>query len=355
MKTGNESRGFAHRQQGREPSASGRTSAVPVIDIGPFVDEAAHDGAARARAADQWDLAMTDVGFAIVEGHGVAREVIMALREGALAFFSQAPAVKLAYNYGPYGNSLGGYTGMGTEAVSRTRDEHGSDRGAQEANTRGAPDLVESFIFKPDSPRPNPVQLEAAGVAYHRELLRVLSCLHRLTEAALSLPPGFFAPFYRPHPEVSLRLAYYPPLSASAQASSAARYGEHTDYTGFTILHQDELDMGELEAGGLQVRLASGEWHAVRPRPGAFVVNIGDLYEVWTNGRWRSTVHRVMKPPAGSEGASLARLSIPFFTGPHNDALIEVIPTCVDEQHPPRYEPVRARDHLLRKLRVSNV
>lgn len=103
------------------------------------------------------------------------------------------------------------------------------------------------------------------------------------------------------------------------------------------------------------MRLASGEWHPVLPRPNAFVVNIGDLYEVWTNGRWRSTVHRVMKPPASSAAAGAPRLSIPFFTGPHNDAIIEAMPTCVDAEHPAKYEPVKALDHLLRKLNVSNV
>jgi isopenicillin N synthase-like dioxygenase len=62
-----------------------------------------------------------------------------------------------------------------------------------------------------------------------------------------------------------------------------------------------------------------------------------------------------MKPPAGSAAAANPRLSIPFFTGPHNDAVVEVMPTCVDADHPPKYEPVTAGVHLLRKLGVSNV
>jgi len=62
-----------------------------------------------------------------------------------------------------------------------------------------------------------------------------------------------------------------------------------------------------------------------------------------------------MKPPAGSASAAAPRLSIPFFTGPHNEAVIEALPTCVDEEHPPLYEPVLAREHLRRKLSASNV
>ena len=109
--------------------------------------------------------------------------------------------------------------------------------------------------------------------------------------------------------------------------------------------------MGALDAGGLQVLLKSGQWAAVTPRRNAFVVNIGDLYEVWTNGRWRSTVHRVMKPPPGSQASSNPRLSIPFFTGPHDDARI----SCLPGMGPAKYAPVSAGEHLRRKLGISNV
>ena len=62
-----------------------------------------------------------------------------------------------------------------------------------------------------------------------------------------------------------------------------------------------------------------------------------------------------MKPPAGSRAASEARLSIPFFTGPHNDAVIEAMPSCVSTDNPAKYGPVTALDHLLKKLQISNV
>lgn len=268
---------------------------VPIIDMSPFVDEAAHDDKSRARVAEMWDTAMTDVGFACITGHGVAPEVITGLRDGAMAFFAQEASAKLAHSFGPYGTPLGGYTSMGTEAVARTRNEHGSDGGTDTTKVKSlADDLKESFIFKPESPNAQPACLAHVGNTYYEELLRVLGCLHHLTAAAPGLPRNFFDPFFTPSASVSLRLAYYPPIPPQDQASSAVRYGEHTDYTGYTLLHKDEKDLGNINAGGLQVLLQSGEWQAVVLQKGAFVVNIGDLYEVWTNGRWRSTVHRVM-------------------------------------------------------------
>lgn len=102
---------------------------VPIVDISPFVDDAAYDDESRRRVAVEWDMAMTNVGFAIIAGHGVHPRTITELRNGALDFFAMDASTKVAYDHGPYGIPLGGYTGVGIEAVSRTRDVHGSDGG----------------------------------------------------------------------------------------------------------------------------------------------------------------------------------------------------------------------------------
>jgi hypothetical protein len=127
-----------------------------------------------------------------------------------------------------------------------SRDGHGSDGGADKLTSKAAlPDLVESFVFKPEeATKPKPPTLEKVGLAYHNEMLRVLNCLHHLTAASLGLSPDFFDPFYAPHAEVSLRLAFYPPIPEEAKKKSAAvRYGEHTDYTGYTCKGERDKKM----------------------------------------------------------------------------------------------------------------
>ena len=92
-------------------------------------------------------------------------EIVADLREGAARFFARPPAEKVQYDHGPYGNPLGGYTGAGVEAVARSRDGHGSDAGG--ADETAPPDVVESFVFKPDeATKPKPQELDVPGRAY---------------------------------------------------------------------------------------------------------------------------------------------------------------------------------------------
>ena len=114
--------------------------------------------------------------------------------------------------------------------------------------------------------------------------------------------------------------------------------GAHTDYGVVTVLWADG-------SPGLQILDADGHWHDVVPEPGALLVNLGDLTAEWTNDRWRSTLHRVLPPAPGTRRRSTA-----FFLDADWDAVIECVPTCTDAEHPPKYPPVVAGEHLMAKL-----
>ena len=107
------------------------------------------------------------------------------------------------------------------------------------------------------------------------------------------------------------------------------------------------------------MQLKSGAWHSVAPKDDAFIVNLGDMYEDWTNGRWASTVHRVLAPEPNSHAATTPRLSLPFFAGPHWDAVIDTLPTCKargeDGGKPKLAQPISAGEHLMRKLAATQV
>ncbi|KAI9058326.1 Clavaminate synthase-like protein [Trametes sanguinea] len=163
-----------------------------------------------------------------------------------------------------------------------------------------------------------------------------------------------------------MRVIGYPPLPNDYDGFSC---GAHRDYGCLTFLYADPTP------GALQVFLSQpgllvekngsvpseqevedgGQWINADPIRGCVVCNIGEMWEVWTNGLYKSTLHRVVHK------GSNYRVSIPFFFEPNFDAHIEPLPTAVQAQEEDRalrglkglrktYQPVVYGDFLLKKV-----
>ena len=98
----------------------------------------------------------------------------------------------------------------------------------------------------------------------------------------------------------------------------------------------------------------SGTWIDIGSVPGAFIINIGDLMQYWTNDRWVSTLHRVANPPRDAALGS-RRQSLVFFQQPNYDAMIECLPTCRVAGQTPKYQPVTSGDHFKTKFLKTRV
>lgn len=113
----------------------------------------------------------------------------------------------------------------------------------------------------------------------------------------------------------TLRLLHYPPPPSSANNGDDNEYsiaaGEHSDYGTITLLFQDDI-------GGLQVLNRENDWVNVTPIEGTIVVNIGDLLQKWTDGRYVSTKHRVVQRKTSSD-----RYSIACFIHPDPDTVVK--------------------------------
>ena len=129
-----------------------------------------------------------------------------------------------------------------------------------------------------------------------------------LFELGLELAPGTLKQFFAKDMN-SLRLLHYP---AQPPDDPGEQIGArmHTDTNAYTVLAQDPM-------GGLEIRNNAGEWVAVPPIAQTFVLNVGEVLKVWTDGVFSSTVHRVINR-SGKE-----RYSIPYFMYPSYDALIK--------------------------------
>ena len=166
--------------------------------------------------------------------------------------------------------------------------------------------------------------------------------LQRLLALALAVPEDYFAACHSGE-NVTLRLLHYPPVATEQVVAEQMGAGAHTDYGMLTLLWQDAV-------GGLQVRDERGEWHDVPPHADAIVINSGDMLEAWSNGRYRSTWHRVLPRNPLQE-----RFSMALFVDPDSATVIEPLPSCTDADNPPRFHRTTAGRHLQSRIEATHI
>ena len=286
--------------------------------------------------ANELGRSFEDYGFAIIADHGIPDELIHRAEEKAKAFFALPDEVKRRYHI-PGGGGARGYTPFGIETakgqkahdlkefwhVGRDLPPGHKFRGHMPDNVW--PEEVESF-------RDTFTELYAT---FDRTGLKILKAIARY----LGVDEDYFADTVRDGNSV-MRLLHYPPIEG--EPGSHVRAGAHEDINTITLL------LGAEEAG-LELLTKEGEWIPVAPRPGELVVNIGDMLQRLTNGRLRSTSHRVVNPTP--DRASKARYSMPFFLHFRSDFLIEALPGTVPAGEQPKWPPITADDYLQERLR----
>ncbi|KAK0635176.1 hypothetical protein B0T17DRAFT_482301 [Bombardia bombarda] len=208
-------------------------------------------------------------------------------------------------------------------------------------------DFKEAFNFgefkdgKPQQPIPPTIEPDLDQIRAFSDLCYDM-CLKINTLLGIGLeinPPSFFTTAHLRENGASgtiLRLLHYPPLtSISTAESSDVRAGAHSDYGSITMLFRLK---GQ---AGLEILTQDNKTWAPVPvcPPGTendpsppILVNIGDLLSYWTNGLLRSTVHRVVFPPAGTsaiegETGTEPRYSIAYFCHPVGTSPLTAVPS----------------------------
>lgn len=303
--------------------------ALPIIDIAPFLDPHGSDAARRAVARELRRVCI-DIGFFYLTGHGIAaRELDEALSRGRdffhLPLTAKQPVTAgkgpTRFGYFPLGGSNEyGKLGDLKERFSLTREVIPGE--PAEGNSAGLSQWPDEAAL------PGFRSFFTAHIAKRAQLTRALAQVFALS---LDLPADYFDAAFA-HLGCVLMFNYYPKVAQAGDASSDPSrwsFSPHTDYGAFTLLSQDDL-------GGLQVRNSAGDWIDVTPVPGSFVVNIGDMFAMWTNDLYKSSLHRVMNFNDNE------RLSLAFFTYPQGRTQISCLPSCMSAENPPRYPSVEA-------------
>jgi isopenicillin N synthase-like dioxygenase len=175
-------------------------------------------------------------------------------------------------------------------------------------------------------------------LGYSRKLRLVAQKLLRLVAIAAGIDPNEIENYFSA-PTTLLRLLHYgSELSVPEKGIYAA--GEHSDYGMLTLLATDSQP-------GLQI-FHNNRWCEIDPIPDLLIVNLGDMLERWTNGSFKSTIHRVLNV-TGNE-----RYSIAYFYEPNADAVVECLPAFVSLDNPIKFSPVKYKDYLNYKYSITH-
>nr|ACN40802.1 unknown [Picea sitchensis] len=159
---------------------------------------------------------------------------------------------------------------------------------------------------------------------YGEEVMELMEKLLGLLSEGLGLNPNYIQ-ILNKEPLLQVRINYYPPCP---QPDMVNGLKPHSDGDMLTVLLDDGVD-------GLQVR-KDEDWFTVPSIPGALIVNIGDLLQIVSNGKYKSAEHRAVA------NTNQNRMSIVMFLSPQEDVLIDVAPELIDEGHPRLYKAVGA-------------
>ncbi|KAK5046088.1 hypothetical protein LTR84_008545 [Exophiala bonariae] len=276
--------------------ASSPTIEIPVIDISGYLDPSRRSATQTQEIVRSLRSACQSPGFFQITGHNIPVALRQSLLEEIGQFFNLPPERKQALHRGK-SHCLRGWESVGEQSLEA-----------------GFADQKEGFMVGLEMPGatrflqgPNQWPEPEDGVSKFRgtfmqyfEQVRLLSRdVFRLMALSLELEETYF----------------------------------------------DSFD----DSGGLEVfHKPSGTWHAVRPIQDAFVVNIGDMMERWTNEKYTSTLHRVITPVSNRY-----RYSVAFFNEGLLDQVIECIPSCLNFGEKAKFEPIRAEDHLKQRYGSS--
>ena len=241
--------------------------------------------------------ALSDHGFFSITEHGLSKELVDNCYKSSKAFFDLDYEIKNTYSsVGSKGAR--GYTPKGIETAV------GEKIADQKEFWHHGPVIDDSF----DQKIPQNINIDQVP-QFNSNFDELYNELHKIGSRVLSviaLSLGLDSDYFKHSVQKGnslLRSIHYPPVES---ISNPHRARAHEDINLITLL------IGA-EEGGLEVLNKDGSWIKVEPSSEAIVCNIGDMMQLVTDKKLKSTTHRVIQDP---EAEPKSRYSIPFFLHP---------------------------------------
>ncbi|XP_058010152.1 2-oxoglutarate-Fe(II) type oxidoreductase hxnY-like [Hevea brasiliensis] len=303
--------------------------AAEVVKL-PVIDLSSPD---RISSANSIRQACMEYGFFYVVNHGVKEELLSKVFDESRKFFSLHMDEKMKL----LRKEHRGYSPLYAENVDPSACSKGDSKESFYIGPLERSDLNQ-WPSEEVLPSWRPTM-----ASYHNKVLSVGKRLISLIALSLKLDEDYFEKIGAlDAPEGFLRLLRYPGQLGDSEEELYGAYS-HSDYGTITLLATDGVP-------GLQVCKEKFKqprtWEDVVHLNGAFIVNIGDMMERWTNCLFRSTLHRVM--PTGRE-----RYSVAFFLDPNPDCIVQCLESCCSESCPPRFPPICSGDYMKERFKIS--
>jgi len=286
---------------------------IPTVDIAPYL--ASPTSPEAQKIVDSVRQACLTTGFFQLVGHGIPPSLQAAVFAGSAAFFALPAAEKLALDKSAsVGASNRGYEILGNQGLQEGTLPDlkegfyiGQHIDAEDPRVKNKAFLMGPNLWPKKELVPEKVFKEPME-AYFKAMFQLSLTVMDVLAAGLPYGPDVFSEFVSNDAVSSIRLLHYPP--DKSQDDNQLGAGAHTDFGAITLLLQDGT-------GGLQVWDDEGkEWRDVVPNPAGYVVNVGDMLQMWTGGMYKSSLHRVINRSGGD------RYSVPFFFDGNIDTVI---------------------------------
>ncbi|KAH4935823.1 hypothetical protein HBH70_111910 [Parastagonospora nodorum] len=319
---------------------------VPVIDLAPSFSPILAD---RQAVAEQIRKACTTSGFFYIANHGVSKQARDGILEQSKRFYDelsleQKEDLHIKKNQLGLGWEPSEYTSIAGDQERKEGFNFSYEAALDPTGGDGLYRNLDGTDYRGNMwPKEEDLPgFRAAVKEYYGGVLSLARHLFRLFALSLDLPETYFDSMAT-HPGGIARLLYYPPPKRAQPAISDQEQiglGAHSDYECFTLLLTSSTP-------GLEILKPSGKWHIASQEPDTFIVNVADFLMRWTNGLYKSTVHRVVNR------STEARYSVPFFFSVNYDTVVETLPTCLREGEVSQWKPIRAGEYILERLNAT--